>query len=103
MVSTENKDARAIANDLHDDLNLLQALVHAMDCIAYSNAFRGKTYRNLDCEAVGYLALIGHKHAEKMRDQIEKLRYAVGAPDCPSCVAAMDALKDETTERPAHE
>lgn len=103
MANTENKDARAIANDLHDDLLTLQALVHAMDCIAYSAAFRGTAANDLDCEATGFLSVLGHEHVRTMQEKIEQLRYAVTAPDCPSCVAAVDVLQAETTERTAND
>lgn len=77
--------ARSIANDLHDYLNVLLALVHAMDSIAFANAFRGVAANNLDCEASGYLAMLCQDHVEKMKDKVEALRYSVGSAAMPNC------------------
>lgn len=87
---------RQIANDLHEDLSILLTIIHAMDCISYSNAFRGEADENLDHEAIGYLAMWGQNRVKEMERKVEKLRYAIAgdnAPDCRSCVDLVTQLE----------
>lgn len=68
---------RKIANDLHDDLDVLLYLIHAMDCVSYSNATRGEAANDLDHETLSHLADWGSNRVHEMKRKVEHLRYAV--------------------------
>lgn len=74
---------RRIANDLHDDLDVLLTIIHAMDCISFSNTQRGEAANNLDHEATAYLAMWGNNRIHEMGRRIEQLRRSIEIQETP--------------------